>query len=99
MARVHSYEWVQDALLDGHEDDGGPPLRAPAHYILQSASCLAADCSARPSPRLPRCQISPRISTHAHPGPPDMGSSVATRRTELIEEVSGHTSVMAVILG
>ena len=26
MARVHSYEWVQDALLDGHEDDGGQPL-------------------------------------------------------------------------
>ena len=23
MARVHSYEWVQDALLDGQEDDDG----------------------------------------------------------------------------
>ena len=99
MARVHSYEWVQDALLDGHEDDGGQPLRAPAHCVLQSASCLAADCSARPSLRLPRCQILPRRFTHAHPRPPGMGSSVATHRTELIEEVSSHTSVMAVILG
>ncbi len=25
MARVHSYEWVQDALLDGQEDDDGEP--------------------------------------------------------------------------
>ena len=23
MARVHSYEWVQDALLDGQEEDDG----------------------------------------------------------------------------
>ena len=26
MARVHSYEWVQDALLDGQEDDDGEHL-------------------------------------------------------------------------
>ena len=99
MARVHSYEWVQDALLDGHEDDGGQPLKAPAHYILQTASCFAADCSARPSLHLPRCHTLPRRFTYAHPGPPGMGSSVATHRTKLIEEVSSRTSVMAVILG
>ena len=41
MARVHSYEWVQDALLDGHEDDGGHPLSAPGYCAFRSVSCLA----------------------------------------------------------
>ena len=57
MARVHSYEWVQDALLDGHEDDGGQPLSAPAHRALQSVSCLAVN--AQPSLRPPSCQRLP----------------------------------------
>ena len=34
MARVHSYEWVQDALLDGPEDDDGTPA-------LQMSRCFA----------------------------------------------------------
>ena len=37
MARVHSYEWVQDALLDGQEDDDGEHLDQMKDLLMSKA--------------------------------------------------------------
>ena len=40
MARVHSYEWVQDALLEGPEDDDGKPASRMPCECPQLYSCM-----------------------------------------------------------